>query len=234
MNNRILFATIKSWNYEEYHRFVKEHPKWECKIIYRTVDLVAEVVDDFNPRFIFVPHWSWIIPKEIWSKYECVVFHATDLPFGRGGSPIQNLIARGMTETKISALKVDGGIDTGPVYMKRDLKLYGSAQDIFRRASKIIFRDMIPEIIVNTPIPVSQEGEVVTFERRTHEQGSMKDLSTVSQVYDYIRMLDAEGYPNPFLETDNFSIEFDTNDDYFYGDGILSAGVIIRKKESKS
>jgi len=44
----------------------------------------------------------------------------TDLPFGRGGSPLQNLIERGIKKTKISAIKVDGGIDTGDIFFKRD------------------------------------------------------------------------------------------------------------------
>ena len=41
---------------------------------------------------IFIPHWSFIIPKEIYQNFECILFHMTDLPFGRGGSPLQNLI----------------------------------------------------------------------------------------------------------------------------------------------
>lgn len=66
---------------------------------------------DFNITFleqnqvtkIFIPHWSYIIPENIYSQYECIVFHMTDLPYGRGGSPLQNLIVRGHTETKITA-----------------------------------------------------------------------------------------------------------------------------------
>ena len=42
----------------------------------------------------------------------------TDLPFGRGGSPLQNLIVRGFEETMTSAIKVTKGIDTGDIYLK--------------------------------------------------------------------------------------------------------------------
>ncbi len=56
--------------------------------------------DNFNPAFlkahqvnkIFIPHWSYIILPEIYLNYECIVFHMTDLPYGRGGSPLQNLL----------------------------------------------------------------------------------------------------------------------------------------------
>src|SRR5689334_14815339 len=60
-----------------------------------------------DPTYIFFMHWSWIIPAEIFSRYTCVVFHMTDLPYGRGGSPLQNLIIRGHKETKITAIKVE-------------------------------------------------------------------------------------------------------------------------------
>jgi len=49
----------------------------------------------------------------------------TDLPFGRGGSPLQNLIVRGFTHTKLSALRVEKGLDTGDIYLKEDLEQYG-------------------------------------------------------------------------------------------------------------
>ena len=45
----------------------------------------------------------------------------TDLPYGRGGSPLQNLIARGFLETKISAILVEKQLDAGPVYLKMEL-----------------------------------------------------------------------------------------------------------------
>lgn len=91
-----------------------------------------------NPDFVFFPHWSYIIPKSIYERYTCVVFHMTDLPVGRGGSPLQNLIVRGIRETKISAIKVQQEIDAEPIYMKRPETLEGSAKDIFCRISEII------------------------------------------------------------------------------------------------
>ena len=58
----------------------------------------------------------------------------TDLPFGRGGSPLQNLITRGISKTKISALRCNEEIDAGPIYLKRPLSLHGSAEEIYQLA----------------------------------------------------------------------------------------------------
>lgn len=68
-------------------------------------DLFPEKLELLLPKFIFFPHWSWLIPEDIHTRFECVVFHMTDLPYGRGGSPLQNLIVRGHKETKLTALR---------------------------------------------------------------------------------------------------------------------------------
>lgn len=85
----------------------------------------------------------------------------TDLPFGRGVSPLQNLIERGIENTKISAIKVDDGIDTGDIYFKESLNLNGTADEIFIRASEIIFKKMIPTIISEKIIHETQKWEIV-------------------------------------------------------------------------
>ena len=60
----------------------------------------------------------------------------TDLPYGRGGSPLQNLIIRGHKKTKISALRMVNELDAGPIYFKRSLSLNGNAQKIYSSCSK--------------------------------------------------------------------------------------------------
>jgi len=116
--------------------------------------------------YIFFPFWSWIIPPEIYEVWECIGFHMTDLPFGRGGSPLQNLIIRGHKTTKISAFRIVRELDAGPIYLKRDFDIsYGSADEIYDRALKIILEDMIPYILKHRPNSVPQVGEVVEFPR---------------------------------------------------------------------
>jgi len=100
--------------------------------------LKEELAKENNISKVFIPHWSSIIPASIYNNVECVVFHMTDLPFGRGGSPLQNLISRGISETKVTALQVNAEIDAGDVYLKKELNLTGSAQIIFERVFKII------------------------------------------------------------------------------------------------
>jgi len=188
--------------------------------------LNREYLDGIGASTIFFPHWSYIISPEIYENYECVIFHMTDLPFGRGGSPLQNLIR----ETKISALRCVEEVDAGPIFMKRPLPLHGTAQEIYIRASEII-EDMIVSIIKNKPEPQDQTGEVVPFKRRKEGEGSLTQLKTLEEVYDYIRMLDAEGYPNAFIETDNLHLKF--NSASLESNYILANVMIMRKPDEK-
>ena len=171
-------------------------------------DLTYDNLKKINPEYVFFAHWSYIIPAEIYENFNCVIFHMTDLPFGRGGSPLQNLLERGIYHTKISAIKCVKELDAGDIYLKKDFDIsYGSAQEIYQRAGSIV-SDMIDEIILTNPEPLPQKGEVVSFKRRKPEQSNIIDLQDLSKIYDYIRMLDAEGYPKAFIENHSIKFEF--------------------------
>jgi len=208
LQNKYIIVTIKSWNIEAARKLTHRYPGAKIMLVTHKKDLVYSRISKFNPKYIFFPHWSWIIPKKIYTNFECVVFHMTDLPFGRGGSPLQNLIVRGITKTKIAALKVIKRLDAGPIYIKKNLSLHDSAGDIYKRISRIIFGNMIPYIIKNKPIPVPQKGSPVVFKRRKPEQSKIPHNIDLEGIYDYIRMLDAEGYPPAFHEIQNLRFEF--------------------------
>lgn len=170
-------------------------------------DLDFATLKAFSPRFVFFPHWSWKIPASIYEGFECVIFHMTDLPFGRGGSPLQNLIVRGISETQLTALRCVAALDAGPIYMKRPMSLLGTAEEILLRASKLT-GEMIENIVREQPTPQPQVGEPTIFSRRSPREGDLTKLDDLEKLFDYIRMLDAEGYPSAFLETEHFKLEF--------------------------
>ncbi len=137
----------------------------------------------------------------------------TDLPYGKGGSPLQNLIEREIYDTKISALRVEKGLDTGSIYLKEKFNIsIGSAEEIFIRLSEIIFDKMIPKILSDKIIPKKQIGESIIFKRRNFKQSNILSIQkniTLEKIYDFIRMLDAEGYPKAYINiTDDIRIEF--------------------------
>lgn len=226
--SKYIILTEKSWHKDLFNNLKNSFCNDSWLLIDSKNDFNLEKLNQYKPDKIFIPHWSHIIPSVIHKNYECIVFHMTDLPFGRGGSPLQNLIVRGFNTTKITALKVDQGLDTGDVYAKKTLSLEGSATEIFERSSFII-KDMIFDIITNRIKPIPQIGEVTEFNRRRQEDSNLRGLSDITKVYDYIRMLDCEGYPHAFIDTTNFKFEFN-NASFDETRKIITANVRIFKK----
>jgi methionyl-tRNA formyltransferase len=201
-----LVVTIKQWNLEVYEKHIsKLEGSWS--LITDKEDLTLENIKKINPKYIFFPHWSWIVPKEITDSYDCVCIHMTDLPYGRGGSPLQNLIIKGHKVTKITALKMVQELDTGDIYHKVSLDLLGSAQEIFMEAANKVY-ELIKFIVENNPTPQPQEGEVVNFNRRKPSQSEIPKDITFDKIYDYVRMLDADTYPAAYIDCGGFRLLF--------------------------
>jgi len=220
-----MYIIANSYNTDKNHPIYKK----DAFYILNKENLTYEKLNEINPEYVFFPHWSYIIPSKIYENFNCIIFHMTDLPFGRGGSPLQNLISRGIYKTKISAIRCSSILDGGDIYLKKDLDLSeGKASEIYAKAG-IIVSQMIDEIVSKKMKPTPQKGEPICFKRRTPAESNMSELENLRQVYDYIRMLDAEGYPKAFL-INNKKIRFEFNDASFE-DGKISAHVEIMKDE---
>jgi methionyl-tRNA formyltransferase len=194
VNQTYLVVGYKPWNLRIFEESISKFPgQWHY--IQDHKQLTAEKINVIAPRYIFFLHWSWKVPAEIINRYDCVCFHMTDVPYGRGGSPLQNLIVRGHKTTKLTALKMVDEMDAGPVYFKEDLSIEkGSAEEIYIRAT-YKEAEMIKRIISEEMEPVPEESEI-------------PELDGPEQLYDFIRMLDAEGYPRAFLKSKGYRLEF--------------------------
>jgi methionyl-tRNA formyltransferase len=225
--NTYMVCGYKSWNRASFDSIIVKYPgTWH--FIDSKEKLTLDALKKVQPRYVFFLHWSWIVPEEILNAFECVNFHMTDLPYGRGGSPLQNLIMAGHREkTKLSAIRMVPELDAGPVYFKTDLSLEGTAQEVLTRQSDQSAK-MIERMMQEEPEPVPQKGDVVVFERRTSEQSEIPELDSAQQLYDFIRMLDGEGYPRAFIEHGGHRYEF--SDAELDGDTV-QARVIVQKRD---
>ncbi|MBP2316063.1 hypothetical protein [Azospirillum soli] len=222
---RYAVATVKPWNIDAFHR---RSPSLlgQWSLIERPEDLTTDRLQALGVRYVFFPHWSWKVPADVLAAVECVCFHMADVPYGRGGSPLQNLIQRGHRDTMLTALRMVDELDAGPVYLKRPLSLSGRAQDIFERMADLAW-DMIAEIVALEPVPTPQQGTPVLFTRRKPEDSRLPDMADLDALYDHIRMLDAESYPHAFLDHGSLRLEFS---DARRQDGAVTATVTIRPK----
>lgn len=217
-----IVAGSKPWNKRIFDNMISTNPgQWF--LIQDPQFMSPDNIDSLSPKYIFFLHWSWKVPKEITERYECICFHMTDLPYGRGGSPLQNLIIRGKSQTKLTALRMNAEIDAGPIYLKEQLCLRGGAEEIYIRTGRLASK-MIKEIIRSEMVPKPQQGDPVIFERRNPQQSRITEGLELSQLHDFIRMLDADGYPRAFIEHGGFRLEFSRSSLY---DGRIIADVKI-------
>lgn len=203
---RYIVAGCRPWNRQVFDDVIAGFPgNWS--FVRNREELAEALATGTAPRYIFFLHWNWIVPEALLERHDCVCFHMTDVPYGRGGSPLQNLIVRGHRHTILTALRMVGELDAGPVYLKRELCIEGNAEEIYIRATHLS-AEMIRHIIEHDPVPVTQEGTPTEFFRRKPAQSEIPALASLAELHDFIRMLDADGYPAAFLRHGGFRLEF--------------------------
>ena len=87
-----------------------------------------EVVEELRalaPDLIVVVAFGQILPKSVLEipRYGCINVHASLLPKYRGASPINQAIIDGESETGITTMLMDVGLDTGPMLLQRALTI---------------------------------------------------------------------------------------------------------------
>ena len=204
MVEKCVIACSKRWFINYQHKFVS-HKNFIIITDKKKINL--KNLKKINPKYIFFPHWSHIIKKEIYNNFFCIGFHSSDLPYGRGGSPIQNQIIRKMKSTKLTSIIIDGYIVSGYWRLKTSLKLSGSIEDIFRDLSKII-KNQIVKILKNKIKLKKQNGKITKFKRLNIENSKLKTHNNLENIFDQIRMVDSEEYPRAFIKIGKFKIEF--------------------------
>ncbi|MFT5229606.1 MAG: methionyl-tRNA formyltransferase [Urechidicola sp.] len=202
-----VFAHNKPWGRKSYDDLNKKVPgDW----VFISSQAELDNLDLTSIETIFFCHWSNLVSKEILQKVRCICFHMTDLPYGRGGSPLQNLILQGKTKTILSAIEMEESLDTGPIFWQLEVDLSGNAESIYERMTDACWMG-ISSILSECPTARPQVGSVVNFKRRTAEESELPKDLPIDKVYDYIRMLDAPGYPNAFLLANNIKITFNNS-----------------------
>lgn len=175
--------------------------------ISRPDELDLKKLSKFNPNIIFFPHWNWYVKEEIFQNFICIGFHTAPLPFGRGGSPIQNLILKGFKVTPVCAIKMTQELDAGPIYDKKEISLEGNLSEILGRLNEAT-NYLIMKLVNKLPEPTTQNGEIIKFNRLSRKDNEIKSCFSYEQIYDHIRMLDDKTYPSSYIKFNNAIFEF--------------------------
>lgn len=80
---------------------------------------------DLQPDLVTVVSFGQILKEELLNlpRLGCLNVHASLLPKYRGASPIVSAVLNGESRTGVSFMKMDKGLDTGPVYLQKEMEI---------------------------------------------------------------------------------------------------------------
>ena len=201
--NKIIIACSKRW----FLKYQNKNISKKYFIIQNKKSLSFKKLKKLNPSFIFFPHWSHYIPEKIYKNFNCVIFHTSHLPYGRGGSPIQNLIMKNFKRTQICALQACKDLDSGKIYCRENISLKGNLDEIFLNISKKILR-MILKISNKNYNLTKQKGRKYIFKRLRKIDSDISKLNKIEDIYNKIRSVDDDEYPRAYIQFKLFKIQF--------------------------
>ncbi len=142
-----------------------------------TVERIPRVNDEafldrlrlLNPHFLLVVSFGQLLKAPLLALPEmgCINIHASLLPRYRGASPIVSVIRNREARTGISFMKMECGLDTGPVYKSVPIELVGTerADRLERQLGEMAAETVVPVlrgILDGRLLPVAQDHQAAT------------------------------------------------------------------------
>ncbi len=122
------------------------------------------------PDLVVVAAYGLLLPEAVLAvpRLGCLNLHASLLPRWRGAAPIQRAILAGDRETGVCLMRMEKGLDTGPVYACRRTSIgpretAGALHDRLATLAAELLLEMLPAIAAGTANPTPQPAEGVTY-----------------------------------------------------------------------
>lgn len=129
-----------------------------------------DLIREFAPDIIVVVAYGCIIPPQLLhvAPYGCVNLHVSLLPKYRGSAPIQWAVLNGDTQTGVSIMQLDEGLDTGDVLMVEPVEIdpEETSGQLFDRVSAIGAKTLV------AALEELQAGQLQAVPQQ-HEQATM-------------------------------------------------------------
>lgn len=129
-----------------------------------------EQLHTWNPDVIVVAAFGQILRKDVLElpPHGCINVHASLLPRWRGAAPINAAILHGDEETGVTIMKMDAGLDTGPMLSQRSIRLTrddtaGSAFEKLSQLGADLLIETLPDYLSGRLVPTPQPEEGMTY-----------------------------------------------------------------------
>ncbi len=162
----------------------------------------------WKPDLIVVAAFGQILRKDVLDlpRFGCINVHASLLPRWRGAAPINAAILHGDGETGITIMKMDVGLDTGPILSQRSLRLTrddtaGSVIESLSRLGAELLIETLPDYLSGTIQPVPQPEEGSTYASMLKKEEGKLDFTRPAEELER-RVRAFNPWPGAFMDFD--------------------------------
>jgi methionyl-tRNA formyltransferase len=138
----------------------------------------------WKPDLIIVAAFGQILRQNVLDLpvHGCINVHASHLPRWRGAAPIQAAICAGDASTGVSIMRMDTGVDTGPVYEQavETIRVDDTADSLSNRLSvlgKETLLAVLPDILTGKLLPKNQQEDQATYASMLKKEDGQMDCS---------------------------------------------------------
>ena len=141
--------------------------------------------------------YGLLLPEAVLAapKYGCFNVHASKLPRWRGAAPIQRAIMAGDKSTAVMVMRMEKGLDTGPVCLSKDIEIgpqmtAGELHELLTEAGAKAMVEALNLLKAGKLIATPQSDAGITYAAKIGKSETRIDFSkTAEQVVNHIRGL---------------------------------------------
>ncbi len=148
-----------------------------------------EHIRAWAPDVMVVAAYGQILPSAVLEIPEFGVLnvHASLLPRWRGATPVQGALLAGDTVTGVTIMKMDEGLDTGPILAMREVRIEpgesaGQLEERLAQLGADLLIEVLPDYLHGCRVPQPQPKEGVTKTWRLRTKAAEIDWSRPAQV----------------------------------------------------
>lgn len=141
-------------------------------------DAAGQTIRGVRADAMIVAAYGLILPKAILEipRLGCINIHASLLPRWRGAAPIQRAILAGDTETGVTIMQMDEGLDTGAMLAREPIAIGAdeTAGELHDRLAAL-GASMIKEVLKSLPMPLKQDNALATYAAKLQKEEAFID-----------------------------------------------------------
>ncbi|MBK1722789.1 methionyl-tRNA formyltransferase [Thiocystis violacea] len=168
--------------------------------------LAAQALQALEADLMIVIAYGLILPLAVLEapRLGCVNVHASLLPRWRGAAPLQRAVLAGDDETGVCIMRMEEGLDTGPVYHRIATPIAaretgGSLHDRLADLGAAALMEALPGIVDGSSVPEPQDDSRATYAHKLTKEEAVIDWNGSAQTIErQVRAFD----PWPVAQTE--------------------------------